>query len=82
MLQYPCVHINFKNIKNFTSGIFKLNSSGKPDVVEAPRIEGCVNKNIQEKYNLAHKNLPVYYADMLRPITKNIQCKKKIIFFQ
>ena len=42
-------------MKKFVSEIFKRNISGKPDVEEASHIEGCVNPNIQDKYNLAHK---------------------------
>ena len=49
MLQYPYVHSNLKNTKEFSSEIFKHTRSEKPDMEEAPQIEGCVNTNIQEK---------------------------------
>ena len=35
---------------------------------EASHIEGCVNPNIKEKYNLTHKTSSVYYGDMLPPL--------------
>ena len=38
-----------KNVKKFLSEIFKYTRSGKPYAEEAPRIEACVNTNIQEK---------------------------------
>ena len=68
MLQYPCVHSNLKIIKKFVSEVFKRTRSGKTDVKEAPHIEGCVNKKIQDKYNLTPKTLPVDYADILLTI--------------
>ena len=43
---------------------------------EASHIEGCVNPNIQEKYNLTHKTSSVDYSDMLLPLTKI--CRVKI----
>ena len=58
-------------MKKFLSEIFKLTRSGKPDAEEASHIEGCVNPNIQEKYNLTHKTTPLDYADMLLSLTKN-----------
>ena len=45
-----------KNMKKFVSKILENNRSGKPDTEEASHIEGCVNPNIQEKYNLTKKN--------------------------
>ena len=60
------------NIKKFESEIFKLTIPRKPDVEEAPCIEGCEKKKIQEKYNLTPQNLPVDYADMLPHITKTV----------
>ena len=70
MLQYPCVQINLQNMKELASEIFKHTISEKPDLEEDPHIEGCVNTNIQEKYNLITNILTVDYADMLLPITK------------
>ena len=58
----------YKNIKKSASEIFKRNRSGKPDVDEAPGIEGFMNTKNQDKYNLTPKNLPVYYANMLLTI--------------
>ena len=43
---------------------------------ETPRIEVCVNTKIRENENLTPKTLPVDYADILEPITKNMQSKK------
>ena len=63
-------------MKKFVSEISKRTRSGKPDVEEASHIEVCLNPKIQYKYNLSHKNSPVDYADMLLPLTKNIQGKK------
>ena len=65
-----------KNMKDFVSETFKRNRSGKTDTEEASHIEGCVNPKIQEEYNLATKNSPVDYDDMLLPLTKNIKGKK------
>ena len=62
-------------MKKFVSEIFKRTRSGKTDAEEDSHIEGCVNPNIQEKYNLTHKTSSVYYADMLLPLTKNMQGK-------
>ena len=45
----PMFTATYKNIKKFSSEIFKHNISGKPDVEEAPFIEGCVNTKIQDK---------------------------------
>ena len=73
----PVLTSTYNNIKKFFGDIFKHTRSGKPDVEESPRIEGCVNKNIKEKYNLAPKTLPVDYTYMLLPITKNIQGKNE-----
>ena len=58
------------------SEISKRTISGKTDVEEDPCIEGCVNIKIQDKYILTPKNGIVYYADMLLPLTKNMQGKK------
>ena len=52
------------------SEIFKRTRSGKPYVEASSRIKGCENTKFKEKYNLTNKTLPVYYADMLLPITK------------
>ena len=65
-------------MKKFVFEIFKYNRSGNPDEEEAPRIEGCVNPNIKEKYNLPIKTSAVDYADMFLPLTKNI-CRVKIL---
>ena len=46
------------------------------DAEEATRIEGFVNKNVQERYNLTPKTPPVDYTDSLVPLTKKIQSKK------
>ena len=62
----------YKNMKNFVSGIFKLTRKGKLYVEEASHIEGYVNPNIQEKYNLTHKTSSVYYADILLPRKKYV----------
>ena len=70
MLQYPCVKNDLKNMKKFVSGIFKRTRSGKPDTEEASHIEGYVNSNIQEKYNLTPKTSPVDYSEILLPLTK------------
>ena len=66
----PVFTSTYKNIKNFESEIFKHTIPGKPDAEEATRTEGCVKKNIKDNCNLTHKNLPVYYADLLLPITE------------
>ena len=71
-----CVGIPFfkaiyKNIKKFVSKIFKRTRSGKSYLEGGPRIEGYVNKIIQDKYNLTPKHSPGDYADMLLTI-KNI----------
>ena len=39
MLQYPCVHREFKNMKNFVIEIYKRSRSGKPDMEEDLYIE-------------------------------------------
>ena len=59
MPQYPCVHNNFQNMKNFVSEIFKRTRSGKPDAEDASHIEGCVNPKIQYKYNFTPKTSPL-----------------------
>ena len=64
-------------MKKFASGIFKDIRSGKLDVEEDPRIEQCLNPNIQEKYNLTSKTSPADYAYMLLTLTKNMQGKNK-----
>ena len=76
MLQYPVFTSTYKNMKNFVSEIFKHTRSGKLDVEEASHIEVCVKPNIKQKYDLTTKTSPVEYADMLLPLTKNIQGKK------
>ena len=76
MLQYTCLHRNLQKSKNFVSEILKHTRSRKPGVEEAPRIKGFQNKNIQDTYNLTPKTLPVYYADVLLTIAKNMQGKK------
>ena len=63
-------------MKNFVSEIFKLTRSGKPDAQEASHIEVCVNPNMKEIYKLTPKTSPVSYAEMLLPLTKNMQGKK------
>ena len=82
MLQYPCVHSNLQKTKKFASEISKHNISGKLDVEEDPQIGWFVNTNIQEKWNFTPKTLPVYYADMLMPITKHMKGKKWMPHFQ
>ena len=62
-------------MNKLVSEIFKRTISGKQDAEETSHIEGCVNPNIQKKYNLTHKTLSVDYADMLLPL-KNI-CRVK-----
>ena len=49
-----------KNMKKFASKIFTQSRPGKLDVEESPRIEGCVNPKIKEKYNITPQNSPVY----------------------
>ena len=73
----PVFTSTYKNIKNILSEIFKHTRLGKPDVEEAPRIEGCVDSNIQENYNLTTKTLPVDYADILLYITKISRVKNE-----
>ena len=63
----------YKNMNKFESGIFKCTQSGKIYVEEDPRIEGSVNPNIQDKYNLTTKTSPVDYADMLLPLKKYVR---------
>ena len=58
-------------MKKFISEIFKRTRSGKLDAEEASHIEGYLKPKMQEKYNLAPKNPPVYYAYMLLPL-KNV----------
>ena len=71
-----------KNMKKFVSEIFKRNRSGKPDTEGASHIEGYVNSNIQEKYNLTHKTSAVDYADMLMPLTETCRVKNKCCPFR
>ena len=66
----------------FLSEISKRTRSGKPELDKTPLIEGCENIRIKYKYNLVPKNLPVYYADILLPITKNVQGKQLMLSFQ
>ena len=68
----------YKNMKKFVSEILKHTRWGKPDMEEASHIEGFVNPHIQYKYNHTHKTSPVYYFDMLMPLTKI--CKVKHIW--
>ena len=63
-------------MKKFVSEIFKRTGSGGKYADEASHIKGFVKSNIQDKYNITPKTSPVYYADMLLPITKNIHDKK------
>ena len=51
-------------MNTFVSEIFKRKISGKTNVEEASHIEGCVNSDIQEKYNITQKTSSVDYADM------------------
>ena len=69
-------------MKNFVSEILKRTRSGKPDAEEASHIEGCVNPNIQEKYNLTHKTSSVDYADMLLTLTNLFEVKNKCCHFR
>ena len=62
----------YKNTKKFGIEILKRNRSGKLDVEKYPCIEGFSNPNIQERYNLAPKTLPVDNAYMF--------CLYQIIF--
>ena len=71
----------YKNMRKFVSEIFKFNRSGKLDAEEASHIEGCVNPNIQEKYNLTPKTSPVDYADILLTLTKICRVKNKCFPF-
>ena len=71
----------YKNMKEFVGVIFKRTRSGKPYAGEASHIEGCVNPKIQEKYNLTPENSSVDYADLLLPLTKNIQGKNQCFTF-
>ena len=64
-------------MKKFVSEIFKRTRSGKPYEEEDSHLEGFVNPNIQEKYNLTHKTSSVYYAGMLLPLTKIFRVKNK-----
>ena len=82
MLHYTRVNSNLQKIKNFTSEIFKLIRSGKPDIKEPLQIMGCVYTNINDKYNITPKILTVNYADMLPPITKNMQVKNNYILLE
>ena len=59
-------------MNKFLSGIFKWTRSVKLDVEEYPHIEGFVKPNIQEKYTLTTKTSPLYYADVLLPLKKNM----------
>ena len=63
-------------MNNLVSQIFKSTRPRKSDAGEDPCIKICVNPNIQDKYSLTTKTLPVDYADMLLPQTKNMQGKK------
>ena len=75
----------YKNINRFMSEIFKHTRSGKPYFEEALRIEGCMDTNIQDKYNPTPRTLPVDYSktspvgygDMLLTITKKMQGKNE-----
>ena len=60
----------YRNINKLASEILKRNISGKQEVEEAPRTEGGLKPKIQEKEKLNPKNLLVYYAYVLPPITK------------
>ena len=62
-------------MNNFASKISKSTIPGKLDAGEDPRIEGYANPNIQDMYSLTPKTLPVYYADMLLPLTKIFRVK-------
>ena len=64
-----------KNMKKFVSEIFKRTRSGKTDAEEDSHIEGCVNPNIQDKYNLTQNNSSGDYADMLLTLTKICRVK-------
>ena len=77
MLKYPCVHGKLQHIKKFSNEIFKRTRSGKQNLEESSRIEGCVNTKIQENYNLTTKTLPVDYADILLYITKISRVKNE-----
>ena len=63
-------------MKKFVTEIFKITRSGKPDAEEDSHIEVCVNPYIEDNYNPNPKTSPVDYADMLLPLTKNMQGKK------
>ena len=63
-------------MKKFSGGIFKHARSGNLDVEEDLRIEGCSNQDINDKYRSTPQNAPVYYADMLLHLTKNVQGEK------
>ena len=68
-------------MQKFVSKLLKQNISGKPDAEEASHIEGYLNPNIQENYNLTHKNSSVDYADILLPLTKICRVKNKCFPF-
>ena len=71
----PVFKTTSKNMKKFVSEIFKRTTLGKLYTEESSHIEGCVNPNIQDKYNLTHKDSSVDYADMLLTLKK---CRVKI----
>ena len=81
-LSIPAFKATYENMRNFVSGILQHIISGELDIEEAPRIVGYVNPNIQGRQKLAPKTAPVDCANMLLPITKNMQGKKEIISFQ
>ena len=75
----PVFTSTYKNIKKLASEIFKSTRSGKPDVEEAPHIEGCVITKNKDTYNLTPKTLPVDCAEILLHIKK--LCRVKLNAF-
>ena len=71
----PVFTATYKNMKKFVSEILKLSRSGKPDAEQTSHIEGCVKTNIKDKYNLNTKTSPLYYDNILLPLTNNFQKK-------
>ena len=71
-----------KKMKKFVSEIFKRTRLSKLDVEEASHIEGCVNPDIQDKYNLTHKTSSLDYADMILPLTKICSVQNKCFPFR
>ena len=64
-------------MNNSANEIFKRTIAGKYYAEKAPHIEGYVNPNICDKYNLTKNSSSVDYSDMLLPLTKICRVKNK-----